>query len=86
MGWKRCECSRKEWPVYGDIDAGMVFGYKFPIGPLVLSDMIGLNVRLAFANHLHGELGERFKPLEIRIDHVSVGRLGRKVGQRFFEW
>jgi len=69
-----------------DIDTGMMLGYKFPIGPLELSDMVGLDVRLAIARHLHSELGERFEPPQILIDKVEAGHLGVKSGQGFYAW
>jgi 3-hydroxybutyryl-CoA dehydrogenase len=69
-----------------DIDTGMVLGYKFPIGPLELSDMVGLDVRLAIARHLQTELGDRFEPPRILIDKVDAGELGVKTGQGFYEW
>ena len=45
-----------------DIDAAMVLGYRFPVGPLRLTDQVGLDVRLGIAEYLHAELGERFAP------------------------
>jgi 3-hydroxybutyryl-CoA dehydrogenase len=69
-----------------DIDQGMVLGYRFPIGPLELSDLVGLDVRLAIADHLYSELGERFRPPEILRALVERGRLGVKSGQGFYEW
>lgn len=69
-----------------DIDKGMVLGYKFPIGPLELSDMVGLDVRLAIARYLHTELGERFAPPEILVEKVAEGDLGMKSGRGFYEW
>lgn len=69
-----------------DIDKGMVLGYKFPIGPLELSDIVGLDVRLAIARHLQTELGARFEPPSILIEKVEAGQLGVKSGQGFYEW
>ena len=69
-----------------DIDKGMVLGYKFPIGPLELTDLVGLDVRLAIAEHLSGELGARFEPPQLLRDKVAAGELGRKVGRGFFTW
>jgi 3-hydroxybutyryl-CoA dehydrogenase len=69
-----------------DIDRGMVLGYKFPIGPLELSDRVGLDVRLAIANHLASELGPRFEAPQLLRQMVSDGRVGRKSGAGFYEW
>ncbi|MGE3620173.1 MAG: 3-hydroxyacyl-CoA dehydrogenase family protein [Acidimicrobiia bacterium] len=69
-----------------DIDRGMVLGYKFPIGPLALTDLVGLDVRLAIARHLAREIGPRFEPPALLVDKVERGELGRKTGQGFFPW
>jgi len=69
-----------------DIDRAMVLGYKYPIGPLELTDRVGLDVRLAIARHLESELGPRFAPPELLVDLVGDGHLGRKTGQGFYRW
>lgn len=69
-----------------DIDRAMVLGYKYPIGPLELTDRVGLDVRLAIAQHLESELGPRFAPPQVLIDLVANGQLGRKTGQGFYSW
>lgn len=69
-----------------DIDKGMVLGYKFPTGPLKLTDLIGLDVRLAIAEHLTQELGPRFEPPQLMRDMVARGELGKKSGKGFYEW
>lgn len=69
-----------------DIDLAMVLGYKYPIGPLELTDRVGLDVRLAIARHLESELGPRFAPPQVLIDLVANGYLGRKTGQGFYGW
>jgi 3-hydroxybutyryl-CoA dehydrogenase len=69
-----------------DIDAAMVLGYKHPIGPLRLTDIVGLDVRLAIADYLHGELGPRFEPPALLRTMVAEGKLGRKAGQGFYTW
>ena len=69
-----------------DIDKGMVLGYKFPTGPLKLTDLIGLDVRLAIAEHLTEELGPRFEPPQLMLDMVARGELGKKAGKGFYEW
>jgi 3-hydroxybutyryl-CoA dehydrogenase len=69
-----------------DIDRGMVLGYKHPMGPLKLTDLVGLDVRLAIAEHLTRELGPRFEPPQLLRDKVAAGELGRKSGKGFYEW
>jgi 3-hydroxybutyryl-CoA dehydrogenase len=69
-----------------DIDTAMTLGYRHPMGPLRLTDLVGLDVRLDIAEHLHGSLGERFRPPRILRDKVERGELGRKTGQGFFRW
>jgi len=69
-----------------DIDKGMVLGYKFPIGPLKLTDLVGLDVRLAIAEHLAAELGPRFDPPPLLRQMVAAGELGKKSGKGFYEW
>ena len=69
-----------------DIDRGMVLGYKFPIGPLELTDLVGLDVRLAIADHLAATLGDRFAPPQLLRDKVAAGELGKKTGRGFYDW
>lgn len=69
-----------------DIDAAMVLGYKHPVGPLRLTDIVGLDVRLGIAEYLHAQLGERFAPPQLLRDKVAARELGRKTGQGFFSW
>lgn len=69
-----------------DIDKAMVVAYRHPIGPLRLSDVVGLDVRLDIARNLHQVYGERFAPPEILIDLVARGHLGEKSGQGFYAW
>lgn len=69
-----------------DIDAAMVLGYKFPIGPLALTDIVGLDVRLGIAEYLHSTLGERFAPPAILQQKVARGELGRKSGVGFYNY
>ncbi|MFI5891497.1 3-hydroxyacyl-CoA dehydrogenase family protein [Actinoplanes sp. NPDC051513] len=68
------------------IDRAMELGYRHPMGPLRSTDLVGLDVRLAIAEHLHRELGERFTPPALLRDKVARGELGRKTGQGFFTW
>lgn len=69
-----------------DIDNAMVLGYKFPIGPLELTDIVGLDVRLGIAEYLESTLGERFAPPQLMRDMVARGELGRKSGKGFYDY
>lgn len=69
-----------------DIDAAMTLGYKHPVGPLKLTDLVGLDVRLGIAEYLAGELGERFEPPALLRRMVAEGKLGRKTGEGFYLW
>jgi 3-hydroxybutyryl-CoA dehydrogenase len=69
-----------------DIDTAMTLGYKHPVGPLRLTDMVGLDVRLDIANYLHEKLGDRFEPPRLLRDMVARGDVGRKSGLGFFDW
>ncbi|MGA5298825.1 3-hydroxyacyl-CoA dehydrogenase family protein [Nucisporomicrobium flavum] len=68
------------------IDRAMELGYRHPMGPLRSTDLVGLDVRLAIAEHLHRELGDRFAPPRLLRDKVARGELGRKSGQGFYSW
>jgi len=68
------------------IDRAMELGYRHPMGPLRSTDLVGLDVRLAIAEHLHNTLGERFAPPALLRDKVARGELGRKTGQGFYTW
>lgn len=61
-------------------------GYKHPAGPLRTTDIVGLDVRLAIAEHLAREVGDRFAPPSILREKVAAGHLGRKSGQGFYTW
>ena len=70
-----------------DIDIAMELGYNHPMGPLKLTDLVGLDVRLSIAEYLHRELGsETFRPPEVLRRMVSEGKLGKKTGQGFYDW
>jgi 3-hydroxybutyryl-CoA dehydrogenase len=69
-----------------DIDRAMTLGYNHPVGPLRLTDLVGLDVRLAIARYLHRTLGDRFAPPAILERMVAEGKLGRKSGQGFYAW
>ncbi len=69
-----------------DIDKAMELGYRHPMGPLRLTDLVGLDVRLGIAEYLADELGPRFEPPQLLRDKVAAGELGRKSGQGFYRW
>ena len=69
-----------------DIDRAMELGYKHPVGPLRLTDIVGLDVRLDIAEHLARELGPRFEPPALLRRMVADGMLGRKSGHGFYAW
>ncbi|MHC4262392.1 MAG: 3-hydroxyacyl-CoA dehydrogenase family protein [Planctomycetota bacterium] len=69
-----------------DIDKAMTLGYGFPMGPLRLTDLVGLDVRLSIADYLTETLGPRFTPPQLLRDKVARGELGKKSGQGFYDW
>ena len=70
-----------------DIDTAMTLGYRHPMGPLRLTDLVGLDVRLDIARHLHRELGSsRFEPPALLERMVEEGKLGKKTGEGFYTW
>ncbi len=69
-----------------DIDQGMELGYSHPMGPIELTDVVGLDVRLDILEHLREELGERFKPPALLRRKVRAGKLGKKTGEGFYVW
>ncbi|HEX7744972.1 MAG TPA: 3-hydroxyacyl-CoA dehydrogenase family protein [Micromonosporaceae bacterium] len=69
-----------------DIDKAMVLGYRHPVGPLELTDIVGLDVRLDIARTLQAAYGDRFAPPPLLESMVAEGRLGKKVGHGFYRW
>jgi 3-hydroxybutyryl-CoA dehydrogenase len=70
-----------------DIDKAMVLGYNHPMGPLRLTDLVGLDIRLSIAEYLFKKLGsEVFRPPDILSRKVSEGKLGKKSGEGFYKW
>jgi len=70
-----------------DIDKAMELGYNHPMGPLKLTDQVGLDVRLAIAEYLHATLGKpQYEPPKILREKVKKGELGRKTGKGFYTW
>lgn len=68
------------------IDQVMELGYNYPMGPIELGDVVGLDVRLDIASYLRQELGERFRPPQILKRKVRAGKLGQKTGEGFYLW
>jgi len=70
-----------------DIDRAMELGYRHPMGPLKLTDLVGLDVRLDIARYLDRHLeGDRFRPPAILERMVKEGKLGKKTGEGFYRW
>jgi 3-hydroxybutyryl-CoA dehydrogenase len=71
-----------------DIDKAMCLGYGFPMGPLKLTDLVGLDVRLHIAEYLSEKLpqGDHFRPPALLRQMVADGKLGKKSGQGFYSW
>lgn len=69
-----------------DIDRAMELGYRHPMGPLKLTDLVGLDVRLAILDHLHKEVGEQFRAPSLLRTMVRAGKLGKKTGEGFYVW
>ena len=69
-----------------DIDTAMKLGYGHPMGPLELTDLVGLDVRLGIAEYLASALGPSFEPPQLLRDKVAAGQLGKKSGAGFYRW
>lgn len=69
-----------------DIDRAMELGYRHPMGPLKLTDLVGLDVRLAILDHLYKEVGEQFRAPPLLRTMVRAGKLGKKTGEGFYVW
>jgi 3-hydroxybutyryl-CoA dehydrogenase len=70
-----------------DIDTAMVLGYRHPVGPLRLTDMVGLDVRMHIGEYLARELGNpAFEPPGLMRRMVAEGKLGKKTGEGFYRW
>lgn len=86
IGMEAIRMVEEEVASAADIDKAMTLGYGFPMGPLKLTDLVGLDVRLAIAEYLSGQLGDRFTPPQLLRDKVARGELGKKSGQGFYDW
>ncbi|MBM74019.1 MAG: 3-hydroxybutyryl-CoA dehydrogenase [Proteobacteria bacterium] len=70
-----------------DIDKAMVLGYRHPMGPLKLTDLVGLDVRKNIGEYLAQELkNPAFSPPKLMLKLVNQGSLGQKTGQGFYTW
>ncbi|MFO0596084.1 MAG: 3-hydroxyacyl-CoA dehydrogenase family protein [Myxococcaceae bacterium] len=70
-----------------DIDRAMELGYGYPMGPLKLGDLVGLDVRLAIAEYLYAETGSpTFRPPQLLKKMVRAGKLGKKSGAGFYSY
>ncbi|MDN5803306.1 MAG: 3-hydroxyacyl-CoA dehydrogenase family protein, partial [Microlunatus sp.] len=69
-----------------DIDKAMTLGYRYPMGPCRLGDLVGHDVRLGIADYLWAQLGPRFEPPQLLRDMVAAGKLGKKSGEGFYQW
>ncbi len=70
-----------------DIDKAMVLGYRHPVGPLKLTDMVGLDVRMHIGEYLAKELSNAsFEPPALMRELVAQGHLGKKSGRGFYDW
>ena len=86
IGMEAIRMVEEEVASAADIDKAMTLGYGFPMGPLKLTDLVGLDVRLAIAEYLSGQLGDRFTPPQLLRDKGARGELGKKSGQGFYDW
>jgi 3-hydroxybutyryl-CoA dehydrogenase len=86
LGMEAIRMLEEEIASPADIDTAMRLGYGHPMGPLELTDLVGLDVRLAIAEYLAESLGERFRPPELLRRKVAAGELGQKSGRGFYRW
>jgi 3-hydroxybutyryl-CoA dehydrogenase len=69
-----------------DIDKALKLGLNHPMGPFEMVDLVGLDTRLAVLEHLHRNLGEKYRPAPLLVQHVKAGRLGKKVGRGVYDY
>jgi 3-hydroxybutyryl-CoA dehydrogenase len=71
----------------GDIDTGMKLGANWPMGPLALADLVGIDTTSAILETLERELGhKRYRPSPALTDLRDAGKLGRKSGSGFYDY
>jgi 3-hydroxybutyryl-CoA dehydrogenase len=87
LGMEAIRMVEQEVATADDIDKAMELGYRHPMGPLRLTDLVGLDVRLGIAEYLHETIGsDAFRPPELLRRMVSEGKLGKKSGKGFYSW
>jgi 3-hydroxybutyryl-CoA dehydrogenase len=70
-----------------DIDTAMKGGCNFPMGPLELLDLVGLDTSLSIIEALHVAFGDRnYEPAPMLAELVRAGKLGRKSGEGFYDY
>ena len=69
-----------------DIDKALRLGLGYPMGPLELADLVGLDARLRNLEHLHQTLGEKYRPSPLLYKLVAAGHYGRKSGRGIYEY
>ena len=69
-----------------DIDKALRLGLGYPMGPLELADLVGLDARLRNLEHLHQTLGEKYRPSPLMYELVAAGHYGRKSGRGIYEY
>tara|TARA_X000001036_G_scaffold68888_3_gene60018 strand:- start:12607 stop:13494 length:888 start_codon:yes stop_codon:yes gene_type:complete len=70
-----------------DIDTAMRLGYRHPMGPLELTDLVGLDIRRDILNNLADSFNdEKYRPHPLLVRLVNEGSLGKKSGTGIYDW